>query len=921
MYKNKIIFILLGLSLALYSKLAYSHNEILLLDSIETNIPVAKYIHTLEDKSNSYTIDSFLLAEKQMFNKHGVQEFSYSYSKSSHWFKFSLKNISSNRLLYILQIANADINHVDFYLVNNNKLLKKINTGEVYDFSTRELQHRHFLFNLQIDPEKKYDVYIRTASDGESLVVPIKLQNYQTFWYDDRADEILDMIGLGFIIFIVILSLGLALIFKKWMYLKYSIYVTLSLFSIWSIQGYTAFFFFRSQPWLSDHSGTAASILGCIFLFLFIRDFLQIDALKHKKISLTIDSIVFVGLTLVVISLLPSPFESIGYIGNEVLTTLTFLLVPGIAIYLRKENRSAARFVLISYIPLTLTVLSYMLRSLGLIHNTFLLNGIDISFTFQIFVLVIALLDNFRRSQRDRIHKIEAQNEELQKLKLASSETDNSIAIFDKDGNIEWCNQGFENLYQIEFDELQEDYGKNIVELSINKDIKEHFKECTETAAPVIYETEHIDNSGNKLWIQTTLSPITYENGDIHNYITIDSDFTQYKKAEEEKKQLQEQLVQSQKMETIGKLAGGIAHDFNNILTPIIGYTDMAISELPQKSGIKEDLNIVLTAAFRAKKLVNQILTFSRQFKQDIDVFLIQDAISEVIKLLKSTIPPNIQIEYNNNIPGAIIEADITQIQQVFMNLCSNAIHAIGNKEGQIIITQKLIHIDGNNSDIKTKLSYGKYIHISVTDNGSGIDKKTIDKVFDPFFTTKEVGKGTGLGLSVVHGIITNYNGDIVFESTPGKGTTINIYLPFAKHTSVLKKQQNDSPAIKDGNNEHILIVDDEQNIVHMLKRLLERHGYKTTCLTSSVEAMKFFFENSESIDLIITDQTMPFINGDEFALNILEKTPKAKIILITGYSEIINSEKADSIGIKKMLFKPIQSELLLSEIRNVLDE
>lgn len=382
---------------------------------------------------------------------------------------------------------------------------------------------------------------------------------------------------------------------------------------------------------------------------------------------------------------------------------------------------------------------------------------------------------------------------------------------------------------------------------------------------------------------------------------------------------LNERLRQSQKMESIGTLAGGIAHDFNNILFPIVGHAEMLLEDVPEDSPFRNGLNEIYSSALRAKDLVKQILTFSRQESGEIKLMKMQPIIKEALKLIRSTIPTTIYIkQYIRNDCG-IIKADPTQIHQIVMNLATNAYHAMEETGGELKVSLKEVEL-GKLDLINSDMAPGVYACLTVADTGIGMDKVLTEKIFDPFFSTKVRGKGTGMGLSVVHGIVTGMKGVIKVYSEPGKGTEFNIYLPMAKSPS----EKQDIHQIKEpilGGSERILLVDDEDVIVAMEKLMLERLGYKVTSRTSSIEALEAFRANPTNFDLVITDMAMPNMPGDKLSAELVKINPDIPVLLCTGFSETMSEEKATSLGINGFLLKPIVMKDLSHKIREVLDE
>ena len=384
-----------------------------------------------------------------------------------------------------------------------------------------------------------------------------------------------------------------------------------------------------------------------------------------------------------------------------------------------------------------------------------------------------------------------------------------------------------------------------------------------------------------------------------------------------EQRKLESQLQQSQRMESIGTLAGGIAHDFNNILSPIVGYTEMVLLDTPEDSPVRDSLNQVYTSALRAKDLVNQILTFSRQDSSELMLMKMQPIVKEALKLIRSTISTTIEIIQDINPDCGVVKADPTQIHQIVMNLATNAYHAMEETGGELKVSLKEVEL-GEYDIITPDMTPGVYACLIVADTGVGMDKILTNKIFDPFLTTKEVGKGTGMGLSVVHGIVISMGGTIHVYSEPGKGTQFHVYLPVIKSAAEKPKIQTQVPI--QGGTEQILLVDDEEAILSMEKRMLERLGYQVTSRTSSLEALEAFRSNPDKFDMIITDMAMPNMPGDKLSVELIKIRPDIPVLLCTGFSEAMSVEKAASLGIKGFLLKPIIMKDLAQKIREVLD-
>ena len=386
-----------------------------------------------------------------------------------------------------------------------------------------------------------------------------------------------------------------------------------------------------------------------------------------------------------------------------------------------------------------------------------------------------------------------------------------------------------------------------------------------------------------------------------------------------EQKLLKARLQQAQKMESIGTLAGGIAHDFNNALYSIIGYADLTMDDVPEASPAQSNLKEILNAAYRSKNMVQQILTFSRQKEPEKKLVKVQSVVKEAIQLLRNSIPANIEIRQNIDEGCKPMMADPTQIHQVVMNLATNAYHAMREKGGILTINVTKEKISTDDSASYPDLYPGTYLKLTVGDTGHGMDKLIIPKIFDPFFTTKPMGEGTGMGLSIIHGIVKSHGGDINVYSEPGKGTVFNVYFPLIEAKPVEPGIVSTEPMQK--GSECILLVDDEEPIVRMVKQILERLGYQVATRTGSVDALEALRANPDKFDLVITDMSMPNMTGIELSPRLLEIRADIPIILCTGFSEMINKNKAKALGIREFAMKPLVRDEIARIIRKVLDE
>jgi len=419
---------------------------------------------------------------------------------------------------------------------------------------------------------------------------------------------------------------------------------------------------------------------------------------------------------------------------------------------------------------------------------------------------------------------------------------------------------------------------------------------------------------GRKRRIQLSGYPLKDPEGQTIGVVGHVKDVTEHREARQIKARLEEGMKQARKLEAIGRLAGGIAHDFNNILWAITGYTELALDHVPQDGPARQDLFQVLKACRRAKNLIQQILRFARPSEQERRLVRIDLVVEEVLGLLRASLPATVEIGHQLEAGPEVVLADPTQIHQVVMNLCANAACAMRDQNGLLEVKLERVVLDQVLKTHFTDLGPGVYHRLTVSDTGQGMDEETLSRIFEPFYTTKEPGQGTGMGLSVVQAIVKSHGGAIVVRSEPGQGSTFQVYLPVVAG-------QADDPGVAPaeptlGQGERILFVDDEEALAEMGRQMLERLGYQVTASASSLEALEIFKARPEEFDLVITDQTMPKLTGTRLAQEAVRIRPGIPIILCTGFSEQVSAEKAQTMGIRRFIMKPLEVREVAEAIR-----
>jgi len=525
-----------------------------------------------------------------------------------------------------------------------------------------------------------------------------------------------------------------------------------------------------------------------------------------------------------------------------------------------------------------------------------------------LYYYLIQILDITRRKKA-----MEEMEESEKRYRMLFDNAADPIIVYNFDGAVLDANQGACRHLGYSREEVLK---LNIADICCPDEVSEFIEKLKGLgkSGRLVFETRCMHKNGHPIPVEVGMSEIEYAHKKA--VLIIVRDIRERKQSEK----LQLQLQQAQKMEAIGTLAGGIAHDFNNILFPIIGYTEMAMYDLPEGGRPRQQLEQVLEATTRAKDLVQQILTFSRKQEEELKPVKIQAIVKETLKLCRATFPSTIEIRKQIYPECGPVMGDPTRIHQIIMNLCTNAYQAMGDSGG--ILEIKLTETTLEEKDIihrHVNLLPGPYVHLSVRDTGYGIKPDVLTKIFEPYFTTKAPGEGTGLGLAVTQSIVKNLNGDISVNSTLGEGTIFHVFLPLIQieQTGLQIPQEKQLPE----GNEHLLVIDDELQLLHMEQQMLSRLGYRISIYPGSLKALEIFRADPDNFDLIITDQTMPGMTGIELARTALQIRPDIPIILCSGYSHALEEDVIKRIGVRRYLLKPISMAELAVTIRETLDE
>lgn len=597
-----------------------------------------------------------------------------------------------------------------------------------------------------------------------------------------------------------------------------------------------------------------------------------------------------------------------------VLIIIIASMSAGASTTLAAAPQAAALFILSSILPFVI----YFARQaepvyLGLAAAALVMIGAMLASTRVVYGALLKEL----QAKHENAALLEQFHAERQEW-LDLSETTEAFALFDADDKLLLWNDNYRRTFNLDPESLCRD--------SARADVLRQCALAIETGQdPMAHERwverqlqlhEHSDvpfiqRLTNGRWLQSRVH--TTAQG---NLFTIHHDITERKAVEDERERLTTQLHQSQKIEALGTLAGGIAHEFNNILAIIIGFADLAHREVAQESRVSQYVQEIRVAGNRAKDLVQQILAFSHRTEVDRAPVQLHALVQESLQLLQASLPAAIEIRHHTDNDVGIVQVNATQMHQVIMHLCTNAAHAMRATGGVLTVHLDSVAVETPAHADAPPLLPGSYARLTIRDTGQGISPDIIGHIFEPFFTTKDTGEGTGMGLAIVHGIVTNHGGEITVESTLGAGTAFHVYLP--RHADLEHLQISQPASSLPLGRGRILFVDDEVALVQVAEGMLMHLGYDVRAVCSSREALNLFQTSPHDFDLVITDMTMPDLTGEALIYELRRLRPDIPVILCTGFSHVMDTTKAQAMGIDAFLLKPLVIKDLDLAIRQV---
>jgi len=515
-------------------------------------------------------------------------------------------------------------------------------------------------------------------------------------------------------------------------------------------------------------------------------------------------------------------------------------------------------------------------------------------------VIQCNIRDITKRKQAERVSNL---------LAAIVESSDDAIIGRDLNGKITSWNRGAEKIFGYTLREMSGASTQCLMPANHPEEETQFFARIMRGESVDHFETRRQTKDARLIDVSITASSIRDARGRIFGVSTVVRDMT-------ERRKMEQRLNQAQKMESIGRLAGGIAHDFNNILCAIVGNIYLIKMDAADNPAVLENLASISDATRRATDLVNQILTFSRKGEPERELISLNDVVLEALKLLRASVPATIRIQTELTDTPTVM-ANATAVHQLIMNLGVNAWHAMRGQNGVLKVEMMVMEVDVDFVKTHPDLHPGRYVQLSVSDTGAGMDRATLGHIFEPFFTTKATGEGTGLGLAVVHGIMKSHHGAISVYSQPGEGTSFQLYFPVMETAAKAGEIQN--KPMPRGSGQQILFVDDEAALASLGKKLLERLGYQVTMQTSALAAIGLVRANPALFELVITDLTMPGMDGVKFGSELRQIRPGLPVIITTGYSSVMTPGKARQLGFAGFLSKPSTARTLAEVVQHVL--
>ncbi len=905
---------------------AISHlqaSDTLIIDKISRDIDIYKHIYILEDKKNRITIDSIVQHQKKYAfrdNEEG-RNINFGYSTSTFWIKTVIKNVTDRNAQYYLEISNPDLDHINFYEIVGKKIIQRVETGELHDVKTREIYHRNFVFSLNLEPNTTYVCLISANNGGHSFFIPMKIREREAFVRIDNKNELIYWLIYGLLVFIILFNIYLYLITSDKVNLYYFLYVIFATITLISYDGYLYLFnppiFFEKIKWIMPS-------LYIVFLLSFTQAFTSYNE-DLRKLGRFLNLYKIIAIAAVAFYSMNYPLSLVADLGIPILILASLILIIVISAQALKMDYSPSILLLMAYTSIFAGFLISELKELKVVPSSFFVeNSSKFGQTLECILLAVAVLERFRINQNqakqtihDNLSKIALQNKELEiinteleKLSIVASETDNSIAIYDNDGRLEWGNAGFEKLYESNINELMKN-GRDKIDLIIpNENISQYVNKCLETQQPVVFETAVTNQSGNVLWIQTTLSPFI-RSGKLFKIIAIDSDITSLKTYEKELETAKEKAVESDRLKTA--FLSNMSHEIRTPLNGIMGFSQLLNRHELSDEEMESYLEIIKTCGEQLLHIIDDILEISLIESNQLKVFPVEFELNSFMQEItgffethKVTIGKsqiNLVSELRIDKGRFNIVSDPFRLKQVLTNLVKNAFKF--TKEGQI----KICVYPENG-----------FLYFYVQDTGISIDPEKKDVIFERFRQGEETLSrkygGSGLGLSISKGIIEKLGGNIWLDTEYRNGFKIYFTIPLVTSDTVIPPEEK-SPVISNIGEKirgkKILIVEDHDVSYKYLKEILAPYKPKISWAVNGKVAIEMVREIH--FDMVLMDINLPEMDGVTATRKIKGIYPELPILVQTAHAMESELSRIRSSGCDDVISKPINVKEFLDKM------
>lgn len=895
--------------------------DTLFVNQMHDNIEIYKNISVLEDPANTLDIQDILQKNESEFHKNIHPQLNFKYSKSTYWLKLTVKNTYQKQINYLLELSNPDLDYVNFFEVAEGKVVRIINTGELRDVKSREIYNRNYLFHITLGSGESGTYYLSVNNNSHPCSIPLVLMERTYFEKFNNKTDALNWSIYGLLIFIIIFNIYLYQALKD----KVNLYYSLSLlFAVITFLHYDGYLYLVNPPRIIEHLKWINPSLYSVFLLLFTRSFVAGDD-RFVSINKLINPLIIIVLIVPVAYNFTYPFSLIADIGIPVLVLIAFIFIIKMAVSAFRRDYSPSHLLVLAYVMVFLGLLIHQLKEFNVITpNFFVIDAIKIGLTLQNILLTIAVLERFRihqnndkRTIEENLRRIEVQNKELEiinteleKLSIVASETDNSIAIYDNGGILEWGNTGFEKLYEVAINDLIKGKKDKIEDIIPNPHIHEYLNNCRRTQLPVVFETPVITKNKKEIWVQTTLSPFIRKKT-IFKIIAIDSDITSLKNYGRELEIAKEKAEESDRLKTA--FLHNISHEIRTPMNAIIGFSGLLSDQNVEADKRTQYTDIIIQSSNHLLSVINDIMRIASIEAGQENLSESQFDLNSSLEYLHEQFwlkarEQKTSLELKVSIPETEIEliADETKLVQVMANLIDNALKF--TKKGAVTFGYTI---------------RGNELEFFVKDSGIGIAPELHQEIFKRFHqvestNTRKFG-GSGLGLSISKAYVELMGGRIWVTSELNQGSVFYFTIPLKTANKIVTPTTGEIPD-HDQDIEGLrtlLIAEDEESNFNLLKEQLSSLKVNIIRAKNGVEAVEIC--RTRTVDLILMDVKMPLMDGFMATRKIREFMPDIPIIAQTAYNTEADKELALESGCTSFISKPVKRDVVLSAIHGLL--